>query len=146
MECHITIDFSPRHITAEIRETSHPTSEEMESCPEHFRCYVCDQKRPAKHVGGLLAFQWVCKFCYPFVDGRFVEAIRRFDNRRNKPHFFSTKPPEPKGYVIPEEAYPIWYALWSKGEELPETEKIKIREKLEKANWEKHWYEFSKHE
>lgn len=60
-----------------------PSKEEYNQCPAQFRCIVCQRKRSRKKwFGGLVAGQYVCRGCYPFVDEQDVVQMARKHEQR----------------------------------------------------------------
>ena len=59
-----------------------PTAEEINACPDSFRCFVCQRiKGNKKHFAGEIRCQRICRVCYPQAEDRLIRGLISFDLR-----------------------------------------------------------------
>ena len=61
------------------------SEEQMAIIPDQFRCYCCQGKFKRELIGGIELKQRLCRFCYPWVDRRWLWGLIRFDLKHGKP-------------------------------------------------------------
>lgn len=61
------------------------TEQEYATCPDQFRCFVCqEQKGKKKHLAGVIRFQWVCRECWQETDDWTVRGLINHDLKHGK--------------------------------------------------------------
>lgn len=66
-------------------EIPNPTEDEINRCPDRFRCFSCLEGRGKKEFAGEVRQQRICRNCRPFVDGRTVRGLITHDLRGGHP-------------------------------------------------------------
>lgn len=56
---------------------------QLNTIPENFRCYICQEVYKRREIGGVELEQYICRYCYPWIDHLTTGGQIKFDRIHN---------------------------------------------------------------